>query len=190
MKSAVSAYENLKADFAWFPEAVLSLAQLAPVIAVVWGVIVYFRTRIQDREDELRRERLEIYRKYLVASQTEPSVKALTLLSEGLEKIDAIRPFAQEIELIAPDEVAQASIVYMNTLVGNNVSENGNLLPKMSASFSSSKDIERIMAATNPMREARQKLVFEMRKDLISGTKISPKLTTVEELTEAGRIPQ
>jgi hypothetical protein len=167
------------------------VGQMAPAIAIVWAVYAYFHKLKNERDAELRLERRKIYQAYLEAlNSSKPERPEEFVWEDGFRTAHAIMYHHQTLALMAPDEVAKASLLYLQACMGvgghfynkeNKPIKTGTALSKAHIPIPK-KLLDELFSATKPMRDARKRVLLEMRKDLLKGTKVDPTLTDVDEL--------
>ncbi|WP_297339856.1 hypothetical protein [Pseudophaeobacter sp.] len=168
----------------WLDWAKFAVTIFSPFIALGGALWMYFLKVKEERHDELRRERLAVYKEYLRVLDSNLSETNLTYADEGLERASKLAPSHQQISLMAPDEVAQASLKLLNSYVGDHLWADGKkirLLHKLQGE-PTKEDVRAMFRASKPIRNARGELIRAMRNDIVEGTKIDPTLTHVEEL--------
>ncbi|WP_289080365.1 hypothetical protein [uncultured Sulfitobacter sp.] len=179
MNEASEAFQIL--DWAKFAATLVS-----PFVALGGGIWLFFIKASQQRADELRRERLAVYRKYLAVLQDHKSTDYDDPASAGLALMEKLSPFHEQVALMAPDNVAVASLKLINSNIGDHYWQNGKRVQYIHnlGRAPTPEEYDAFMAMSNPVREARRELLKEMRKDIVQGTGINGNLTDVEELNK------
>jgi hypothetical protein len=168
---------------AWVKE-ILTLS--SPFVAAAIGILLFFAKAAQQRADELRRERLTVYRQYLVVLQEHSKEDYETPADAGTSLMEKLSPLQDQIALMAPDAVAKASLRLIGSNIGDHLWTDGKrvqYLHKLGRRATKT-ETEAYLAATEPFRAARRSLLKEMRKDIVQGTGIDGYLTDVEELKQ------
>ncbi len=163
----------------------IDLATVAtPFIALGGGIWLFFLKASQDRSDQLRKERIPLYREYLSLLQSHSNEDHDELVAHGLSLVTKISPIHDQISLMAPDDVAQASLVMINANIGGHLWSDGKRIVSMSklGPKATGQELMQALAASEPYREARKNLIRAMRKDIVEGSRIDPILTDVEDL--------
>jgi hypothetical protein len=157
---------------------------VSPFIALGGGIWLFFIKASQQRADELRRERLTVYRKYLAVLQEHMTADYDDPASAGLALIEKLSPLQDQVALMAPDNVAVASLKLLHSNIGEHYWPNGKraqYLHKLGRT-PTQEEYSAFIAMSAPFRAARRDLLKEMRKDIVQGTGIDGNLTDVEEL--------
>ncbi|WP_347312224.1 hypothetical protein [Defluviimonas sp. SAOS-178_SWC] len=155
------------------------LAVFVPFIGLVGGAIVYMVQKGVDRQNQIRSERRELYRKLVVDfNNVNVSILRSGRSADGLDKLVQYKNTEAEILVCAPDPVISA-------LEG--------LSPKISifAKHSNSEKAEKD-AAFNDLKESYEAAVAAMRKDVLGDTEVTKRV--VQKFAEGfwlsvGRFP-
>ncbi|KZY51916.1 hypothetical protein A3734_03730 [Sulfitobacter sp. HI0054] len=100
--------------------------------------------------------------------------------------MEKLSPFQDQVALMAPDDVAVASLKLLNSNIGDHYWQNGKRVQHLHklGRTPTQEEYDAFMAMSIPFREARRELIKEMRKDIVQGTGINGNLTDVEELNK------
>ena len=168
----------------WLEWGKFFVTVLSPFIALGGAVGMFFLKAKQERHDELRRERQAVYRDYLGVLEAHSDQEYEDYVASGIALMTKLSPYQDQISLMAPDEVAKASLKVINANIGDHLWTDGKrtrFIHKLGRA-ATKEELQAMMRAGNPMREARRALIRAMRNDIVEGTKVLPTLTDVEDL--------
>lgn len=142
---------------------------LSPFIAAIGAWLVYAAQKRHERDNELRVERQRLYVEIVAA------LSSATKVHEGPAYYHAVGEYLDRLRIVAPDSVVKAALKLINLDIRIN------LLRTKANSLDAAKAIEDATKQAS-LRDAREALIVEMRKDVLKGTKVSEELTRVEDL--------
>jgi hypothetical protein len=108
--------------------AKLGVTLTTPFIALAGAIWLFFSKAKQERADQLRKERLVVYRNYLGVLQSHNADDYENPFTSGLELVTKLSPLQDQIALMAPDAVAKASLKLINSNFGEHMWSNGEMV--------------------------------------------------------------
>ena len=147
------------------------VAIVSPFVAAFLAWRAYLNKLSHERDAELRRERQQLYVKIHAALVLVKDLRDVTVVEKALS------PYMGELDLLAPDEVIQGANSFVESAK--------KALQDLEAAMPTGGDVEpttnqKISKARYDYFEARKKFMFEMRKDVIRGSRLSTKLLNSE----------
>lgn len=142
---------------------------VSPFLAAGIGWLVYRAQKKHEIDAKLRRERQELYVEIVGALSDCEKVR------EGPAYYHALDGFIDKLRVVAPDAVASAALRLVNKDIVLNLTRNDAIKLDTETRIAES-------ARQEPVRDARDILIREMRKDVLKGSNISADLTSIEEL--------